>query len=113
MRDLKSEYGLTPASVYRWISEGTFPVPVNIGSNSVAWHRNEIEIWLQSRPRAKVKLHTDRGGQELQLRRFPSDQCRAAFLTWATRTFFTNSGAQPRKRASSFPAGSNSIAHSR
>ncbi len=60
MRDLKSEYGLTPASVYRWIGEGTFPVPVNIGSNSVAWHRNEIEIWLQSRPRAKVKLQTGR-----------------------------------------------------
>ena len=60
MRDLKSEFGLAPASVYRWIGEGTFPVPVNIGSNSVAWHRNEIEIWLQSRPRAKVKLRTDR-----------------------------------------------------
>ena len=53
MRDLKSEDGLTPATVYRWIGEGTFPVPVNIGSNSDAWPRTEVEIWLQSRPAPK------------------------------------------------------------
>jgi len=56
MRDLTAEYGLTPASVYRWIGEGAFPLPVNLGSNSVAWHRNEVEQWVRSRPRAKVKV---------------------------------------------------------
>lgn len=55
MRDLQSRYGLVPATVYRWINEGTFPVPVNIGENSVAWHLEEIEQWRWSRPRAKVK----------------------------------------------------------
>jgi predicted DNA-binding transcriptional regulator AlpA len=55
MSDLKSEYGLTPASVYRWIGEGIFPVPVNIGRNSVAWHREEIENWRKSRPRANIR----------------------------------------------------------
>lgn len=56
MRDLTSEYGLSPASVYRWIAEGAFPLPVNLGSNSVAWHRQEVEQWICSRPRAKVKV---------------------------------------------------------
>ena len=56
MRDLTAEYGFTPATVYRWISEGAFPPPINLGSNSVAWHRQEIEDWLQSRPRAKVRM---------------------------------------------------------
>lgn len=56
MRDLTSEYGLSPASVYRWIGEGAFPLPVNLGSNSVAWHRQEVEQWIRSRPRAKVKV---------------------------------------------------------
>jgi prophage regulatory protein len=55
MRDLISEYGLSPATVYRWIGEGAFPLPVNIGSNSVAWHREEIEDWRRSRPRAAIK----------------------------------------------------------
>ena len=60
MRDLTSEYGLTPATVYRWIGEGSFPLPVNLGSNSVAWHREEIESWLKSRPRAKVKVRASK-----------------------------------------------------
>jgi prophage regulatory protein len=55
MRDLKAEYGLVPATVYRWISEGHFPAPVNLGSNTVAWHREEIENWRLTRPRANVR----------------------------------------------------------
>jgi prophage regulatory protein len=55
MRDLQSRYGLVPATVYRWIGEGNFPLPVNIGENSVAWHLEEIEQWRWTRPRAKVK----------------------------------------------------------
>jgi prophage regulatory protein len=59
MRDLTAEYGLTPASVYRWIGDGAFPLPVNLGSNSVvAWHREEVEQWVRSRPRAKVKVRS-------------------------------------------------------
>jgi len=56
MRDLTSEYGLAPATIYRWIGEGTFPLPVNLGSNTVAWHREEIEAWRQSRPRANIRV---------------------------------------------------------
>jgi prophage regulatory protein len=55
MRDLQINYGLVPGTVYRWIAEGNFPLPVNIGENSVAWHLEEIEQWRWSRPRAKVK----------------------------------------------------------
>ena len=63
MRDLTAEYGLTPASVYRWIGDGSFPLPVNLGSNSVAWHRDEVEHWVRSRPRAKVKIRTSANDQ--------------------------------------------------
>ncbi len=55
MEDLKADYGLVPATVYRWIGEGHFPAPVNIGTNSVAWHLEEIEAWRWSRPRAKIR----------------------------------------------------------
>jgi prophage regulatory protein len=57
MEDLKADYGLVPATVYRWIGEGHFPAPVNIGANSVAWHIEEIEAWRWSRPRAKIRRH--------------------------------------------------------
>ncbi len=55
MRDLKSEYGLVPATVYRWIGKRKFPLPVSLGDNSVAWNREEIEEWRRTRPRANIK----------------------------------------------------------
>ena len=55
MRDLTSEYGLFPATVYRWIGEGGFPLPISLGGNSVAWNREEIEEWRRTRPRANIK----------------------------------------------------------
>jgi len=58
MSDLKSEYGLFPASVYRWIGQGSFPLPVNLGPNTVAWKRKEIEDWERTRPRAKIRQLT-------------------------------------------------------
>lgn len=55
MRDLKKEYGLSPATVYRWIGAGSFPLPISIGSNSVAWNIEDVEEWRLSRPRANIK----------------------------------------------------------
>jgi len=37
------------------IGDGTFPLPVNLGSNNVAWHREEIENWRKSRPRVTIR----------------------------------------------------------
>ncbi len=39
--------------VNRWrrVKAGTFPAPVQIRPNSVAWYEDEIEAWLASRPR--------------------------------------------------------------
>jgi prophage regulatory protein len=62
MRDLRAVYGLVPATVYRWIANGEFPCPVNLGGNSVAWHREEIEEWRCTRPRAKIRRRKDLPG---------------------------------------------------
>jgi len=63
MRDLNLEYGLSPATVYRWIGEGAFPLPIRLGRNSVAWKRDEIEKWASTRPRATIKQATVISGQ--------------------------------------------------
>jgi prophage regulatory protein len=62
MRDLNLEYGLSPASVYRWIGEGEFPLPIRLGRNSVAWKRDEIEEWERNRPRAAIKQAANNAG---------------------------------------------------
>lgn len=41
--------GLSRASIYRQIDEGTFPKSVSIGGRSVAWVEDEILEWVEAR----------------------------------------------------------------
>ena len=40
--------GLSTTSLYRRIREGTFPRPVRIGPNAVAWDSEAVEKWLEA-----------------------------------------------------------------
>ena len=44
--------GLSTSSIYRKISEGTFPQPIKVGDRAVRWYESEIRQWLSERPRA-------------------------------------------------------------
>ena len=37
--------GVCRSTVYRWISEGSFPEPVRISERSVRWKIDDIEAW--------------------------------------------------------------------
>jgi len=37
--------------LWRDIRAGRFPAPIEIGANSIAWYRAEVEAWKASRPR--------------------------------------------------------------
>jgi prophage regulatory protein len=45
------ETGKSRVQLWRDIRAGTFPSPIAIGPNSVAWFKAEIEAWVASRPR--------------------------------------------------------------
>lgn len=45
--------GLKKSAIYEKIKTGTFPVAVRLGSRSVAWRSDEIQRWIEKRPRAK------------------------------------------------------------
>ena len=49
--------GLPRSSLYRRLREGTFPLPVQTGPNSVGWFASEVQEWLRTRPRATVRVH--------------------------------------------------------
>ncbi len=36
-------------TIYRWVSEGRFPPPVQIGPNSVAWSADAIHDWVEAK----------------------------------------------------------------
>ena len=37
--------GVCRSTVYRWVSEGSFPEPVRIGERAVRWNIADIEVW--------------------------------------------------------------------
>lgn len=43
---------VSKATIYRWSKHYGFPEPIKLGPNTAAWPKDEIENWLQSRPRA-------------------------------------------------------------
>ncbi|BBP82415.1 DNA-binding protein [Pseudomonas sp. Pc102] len=44
--DVMDITGLGRATVYRRMSDGTFPKQVRIGTNSVAWRQSDIVEWM-------------------------------------------------------------------
>ena len=49
---LRKELGnIGNTTLRRWVREGNFPKPIKLGANCVAWRRDEVDAWLESRPR--------------------------------------------------------------
>lgn len=46
--------GLSRTTIWRREKGGSFPKRVRLGDNSVAWREEEIEDWIESRPRVRV-----------------------------------------------------------
>ena len=54
--------GLSRASIYARMAAGTFPCPVRLGSNSVAWRLHDVENWIEALPTAKLDESRAAGG---------------------------------------------------
>ncbi len=47
--EVQHRVGLGRSTIYRWMAEGKFPKPVQLGGYSVAWAEDEIEGWIANR----------------------------------------------------------------
>ena len=54
--EVERRIGLSRATIYRQMRQGTFPEPIKVGPNAVRWPESEIEEWISQCPRA----HGDR-----------------------------------------------------
>ena len=45
--------GLSQATLYRMVSRGEFPRPVQISPRCTGWRADEVQEWVSSRPQAK------------------------------------------------------------
>lgn len=44
---------VSPATVWRWVSEKKFPAPFKLGANTTVWDAAEVEQFLAQRAAAK------------------------------------------------------------
>lgn len=47
--EVQHRVGLGRSTIYRWMSEGKFPKPVQLGGYAVAWAEDEVEAWITTR----------------------------------------------------------------
>jgi len=45
LKDLIGRLGVARSTIYRWIAEGRFPQPVQLGARTVAWRTVDILEW--------------------------------------------------------------------
>ena len=49
--EVQHRVGLGRSTIYRWMSEGNFPKPVQLGGYSVAWAEDQVEAWIANKLR--------------------------------------------------------------
>lgn len=48
-KDVEQRTALSRSRIYDLMGKGEFPLPVRLGSMSVAWASNEIDAWISER----------------------------------------------------------------
>ena len=49
LKEVMAKTSLGHSSIYKFISEGTFPKQVSLGAKSVAWLESEVDEWIMER----------------------------------------------------------------
>ena len=58
-QQLEKLFKVSPATIYRWIKEGTFPKSVKLGPNMVRWKASDIEVWILERDTFQLPKQKD------------------------------------------------------
>lgn len=52
--DVEARVGLSRATIYAKMADGTFPKPIRLSQRAVGWRTDDIDEWLAARPAARV-----------------------------------------------------------
>lgn len=53
LNDVKATTGLARSTIYKYVKDGIFPVPVSLGGRAVAWVESEVMAWVAARIRER------------------------------------------------------------
>ena len=40
---------ISRSTLYLWVSQGSFPPPVQLGPRRIAWRESEVQEWMESK----------------------------------------------------------------
>ncbi len=46
LKEVIESTGLARSTVYKFISDGVFPIPISLGDRSVGWLESEVQDWI-------------------------------------------------------------------
>lgn len=49
LKEVQHRVGLGRSTIYRWMAEGKFPKPIQLGGYTVAWAQEDIDGWIATR----------------------------------------------------------------
>lgn len=49
LHEVKAQTGLGRSTIYKYIQQGMFPLPVSLGGRAVAWVEAEVDAWIAAR----------------------------------------------------------------
>jgi prophage regulatory protein len=55
-KEVVDRTSLSPSTIWRRMQAGDFPESVQLSPGKVGWHEEEIEHWIESRPRGVAQL---------------------------------------------------------
>lgn len=41
--------GKSRSTIWRWVRDGNFPVPLSLGKNSIGWLETDIQAWIEAK----------------------------------------------------------------
>lgn len=61
LNDVIAVTGLARSTIYKYLKQGLFPIPVPLGGRSVAWVESEVAAWIADRIRERDLQLVPRG----------------------------------------------------
>lgn len=54
IREVLATTGLSKATLYQMVHDGTFPSPLRLNARAVGWRRSQVQAWIEDRPNANA-----------------------------------------------------------
>lgn len=49
IKEVQHRVGLGRSTIYRWMAQGKFPRPVQLGGHVVAWTEDQLDEWISAK----------------------------------------------------------------